>query len=244
MVKKIYKASKLACDGGGEIAEIRRVIKTLSILIEFQYEKVDRKCKPTIQELTNQWIVGECYKRAKEEREKIQDKNNMMNMKFEGRFTIKKDNIIKTGAVKQAIREIDAQRCEKAYAKSRLRNNYDIFDIKARNAFTKTRVTTAMIKCAHGINPYGIRMDMINKKEYGNECPRCSEDETWEHVIKCRKTINIRKEFIKTLVKEMSEKCPTDIDQDEILSLIEDILKYLESDDSDEYETNQGIIGI
>ena len=42
----------------------------------------------------------------------------------------------------------------------------------------------------------------------------------------------------------MSEKCPTDIDQDEILSLIEDILKYLESDDSDEYETNQGIIGI
>ena len=102
----------------------------------------------------------------------------MTNMKFEGRFIIKKDNIIKTGAVKQAIQEIDIQRYEKAYAKSRLRNNYDIFDIKARNAFTKTRVTTAMIKCAHGINPYGIRMDMINKKEYGNECPRCSEDET------------------------------------------------------------------
>ena len=85
---------------------------------------------------------------------------------------------------------------------------------------------------------------MINKKEYGNECPRCSEDETWEHVIKCRKTINIRKEFIKTLIKEMLQKFSTDIDQDEILSLIEDILKYLESDDSDEYETNQGIIGI
>ena len=69
-----------------------------------------------------------------------------------------------------------------------------------------------MIKCAHRINPYGLRMDMINKKEYGNECPRYSEDETWEHVIKCRKTIHIHKEFIKTLVKEMSEKCPTDID--------------------------------
>ena len=73
----------------------------------------------------------------------------MTNMKFKGRFIIKKDNIIKTGAVKQAIREIDAQRCEKAYAKSRLRNNYDIFDIKVRNTFIKTRVTTAIIKCAH-----------------------------------------------------------------------------------------------
>ena len=33
-------------------------------------------------------------------------------------------------------------------------------------------------------------------------------------------------------------------DEDEILSFVEDVLRYLEDDSDDEHETNEGIIGM
>ena len=101
-----------------------------------------------------------------------------------------------------------------------------------------------MIKYTYGVNPYGVRMSMINNNECGHECPRCNEVETWEHVIKCRKTIPIRREFIKTLLKELTAKCLSTIELDEVLSFMEDILRYLEEDESKEYETNQELLRI
>jgi len=71
---------------------------------------------------------------------------------------------------------------------------------------------TVMIKCADGLNPYSIRMSMINNNECGNECPRCSKIEIWEYIIKCRKTIPLRREFIKILLKELNSSCPNNIE--------------------------------
>ena len=67
-----------------------------------------------------------------------------------------KGNLIKSGAIKEEIREIDAEEAEIEYAKSKLKNKFDFFDVEARNSFLKAKVTTLMIKCAHGINPYGV----------------------------------------------------------------------------------------
>ena len=58
--------------------------------------------------------------------------------------------------------------------------------------FAKSKVITAAIKCAHGINPRGIRMSMINKNKSGYEYLRCSEDKTWEYDIKCNKNYLFR----------------------------------------------------
>jgi len=71
------------------------------------------------------------------------------------------------------------------YGKRKLKENYDFYDINVRNSFVKSKVTTLMIKCAYGVNPYGVQNNMINKKVCGNKCIRCSEVETWEHVVKC-----------------------------------------------------------
>ena len=112
---------------------------------------------------------------------------------------------------------------------------FGLFDIKVYNAFVKLKVTASMIKCAHGINPYEVKMSMINKNQCRFECPRCSEVETREHVIKYKK--------IMTPLKELTSKCPSNTNHEEILSFVKDILRCFENDDGNECETNQGLIG-
>ena len=85
---------------------------------------------------------------------------------------------------------------------------------------------------------------MISKKTIGNECLRCSGVEIWDHVIKCKETILLRREFVKKMLKELYNNQLQNIDEEEILSFVEDILRYLEDDSDDEYEINQGILGM
>ena len=61
---------------------------------------------------------------------------------------------------------------------------------------------------------------------------------TWYHVIKCEATIQIRKTFVKELKSKLQKAKTHNIDSEEILSFIEDILRYFDDDDSEEFETN------
>ena len=68
--------------------------------------------------------------------------------------------------------------------------------------------------------------------------------ETWEHVIKCRETTSLRKDFVTNLLKEMIENQGREVGINEIFEMIEDILRYLENEEDKEYERNQALIGI
>ena len=57
-------------------------------------------------------------------------------------------------------------------------------------------------------------------------------------------TLDMRKKFVKDLIRELYKGWPDNVDSEEILLLIDDILRYLDDDDDDNYETNQGVIGI
>ena len=74
-------------------------------------------------------------------------------------------------------------------------------------------------------------------------CPRCQEVETWDHVIKCKETTKLRKEFMQKTLLELlkNREC---VDVNEIMSFCEDILVYLENDQEVEYETNQQYVGM
>lgn len=76
-----------------------------------------------------------------------------------------------------------------------------------------------------------------------DHCPRCQEVETWDHVIKCKETIILRKEFMKKLLLELLKNREF-VDVNEIMSFCEDILVHLENDQEVEYETNQQCIGM
>ena len=95
----------------------------------------------------------------------------------------------------------------------------------------------------NGYNHYGLRDAMINKNMVDSCCPRCNEVETWDHVVKCAETMNLRREFIEKLLLEMLKNKGT-IDANEIMSFCEDILVYLENDQEAEYETNQQHVGM
>ena len=72
----------------------------------------------------------------------------------------------------------------------------------------------------------------------GIECSRYSKVETQEHIVKFRETKYFRKEYVKELMKKMIKEEPKNINVKEIFEMIEDILRYLENNESNNYETN------
>ena len=96
-----------------------------------------------------------------------------------------------------------------------------------------------MIKCAHRFNHYGLREAMINNNMVETAYPRCKKIETQDHIIKCKEIIAIRKEFIKELVVELVKNKPDDVYVEQIILFIEDILRYLENEEEEEYEMNR-----
>jgi len=103
---------------------------------------------------------------------------------------------------------------------------------------------SSMISCAHGFNHYGVRDVLINNNMKSNECPRCSKIEMWDHVIKCVKTKEIRRNYIIQMTIALLKNKEEYISHNVIFNMIEDIMVYLENGDPDEYETTQHYIGM
>ena len=106
-------------------------------------------------------------------------------------------------SIKEVIRIIDVREEEKKYVNKKFRYKADFIDIEARNSFQMSKVTISMIKYANGYNYYELRDVMINNYMVEAYYLKCNLVETWDHVIKCREAISLRKEFIKGLVVEL-----------------------------------------
>ena len=85
---------------------------------------------------------------------------------------------------------------------------------------------------------------MMNKNNIRSECPWRSCAETWDHVIKYKATMKIRKTFVNELKSELQKAKLHNVDSEEILSFAKYILRYFDDDDSEEFETNQELIRI
>ena len=75
--------------------------------------------------------------------------------------------------------------------------------MKARKHLKKIPLSASALKCYYGCNHYGKRDKIINAGTTNSECPRCSEVETWEHVVQCRKTVSMRAEFTLALHEDL-----------------------------------------
>ena len=132
------------------------------------------------------------------------------------------------------IRIVDTVNKERQYAVSKC-NNVDLLDIKARKYFSQT-LSVVKMKCIYGRNPQRELDNKINKKMKSEEYPQCSEIEDWEHVVTCRKTINLRNEFYQKLVQALILEADRLVSFDNIEAMINDIKNYLNN--NDEYEMN------
>ena len=61
--------------------------------------------------------------------------------------------------------------------------------------------------------------------------------------MKCNETIELRRGFIEKLLLELLRN-RRDVNINEIMSFCEDILRYLENEEDEEYETNQYFVGM
>ena len=116
-------------------------------------------------------------------------------------------------------------------SKNKYGHRKEFIDIEARNAFKMGKVATLMIKYSHRFNHYGLRETMINNNIVEAICPRCEKVETQDYVIKYEETISLRKEFIKDLVVELVKNKPDDVHVEQIMSFIEDILRYAKNEE-------------
>ena len=62
--------------------------------------------------------------------------------------------------------------------------------------------------------------------------------------MKCQETIELRKKLIELLLTELLKQKPVEVNVNEIMAFCEDILRYLEEETEEEYETNQQFVGM
>ena len=119
-----------------------------------------------------------------------------------------------------------------------------------KHRFMKTKVLQNILElcnsCTHRHSHYGLRDTLINNNVVEERYLRCNNVETWDHVVKCPHTIEIRKEFIKTLPGKLLQKKPDNADANLMMACCKDVLRHLEEDieDEDECETTQHCIGM
>ena len=243
VTKTIVKASTYTQDAGAEIAQIRRLVKEMKFQIEFKLVKIKKGTHSCYSVNPGDCMMKICDKKAQAMRRKCYRYEPDTNIQHVGLYSLNINGEISTNSIKEAIRKRDAEMIFKDYTEDKFGHNIDIVDIEARNSFKHNEITPSVIKCAHGHNHYGLRDALINGKIVGMECPRCGIDETWDHVIRCRKIRHKQIKFVKDIEKDVIAVNEGKIDEEVIVDMIEDIAGYLYGCEEDEYATTQQYIG-
>ena len=118
--------------------------------------------------------------------------------------TLIHDRCIIDKSIKMLIREIDVKICEKSYAESKIPEYSEWLDLEAHNVFHKG-VDSGILKCITGFNHYRCRDDSINYGIVGNKCPRCGQEESWQHVILCEGIADIKLKYVNNLRDKLSK---------------------------------------
>ena len=76
---------------------------------------------------------------------------------------------------------------------------------------------------------------MINSNIIEVNCSECNRIESQDHVTKFQSAVRIRREFVKDLVIKLVKKKPRDASIEVIMSFMENILRYLDNKEEDDY---------
>jgi hypothetical protein len=237
----IKKTNVYAQESGSEIARIKDILK--NIKFEVKLKLITKKDETPSQNRELRKLLEECDKKAGEARINVERNELSTNIKYYGNYALMNEGIFVSRDIKEIMRISDSRIHENRHGKQKLGYKYTFVDTEARNVFKAKEVTPSMVKCSHGFNHYGLRDSLINNNMTEEHCPRCNRLETWDHVIRCSTTIEMRKEFIKNLLMALLKE-RENVPVNEIMAMGEDILCYLEEGPEDEYETNQHYIGM
>ena len=141
-------------------------------------------------------LIKMCDEEAKQARKRALCQSTSNNIRHFNKHALMKGNQLASMPIKELIRTIDAEEEENECVASKFKELKHLVDVKARRHLTKIPMTASALKCYYGCNQYGVREKLIKAGTTNSECPRCSDEETWEHVVQCRKTVIMRVEFI------------------------------------------------
>lgn len=242
ILSEIVKPSTHTQDAGAEIAQMKKLLKKIRFEVEFNLVKGHKAPSGPFQMKPLEHLIRMCDEKARVTREKCSDMGRETNIKYVGFWSMEIKGILSTNSVKEAIRIVDAEKSLEDYVKVKYKYHHDFIDLEARRTFNSKEVTPSIIKCAHGFNHYGVRDALINKGLTEEECPRCNQVETWDHVIKCGKVRSLQREFVKETTEELLKQKNEKVEEETILEMMEDICKFFEGEE-DEYETTQQYVG-
>ena len=66
--------------------------------------------------------------------------------------------------------------------------------------------TSSAMKCYHGLNLYRELDSVRNNSSKAKEYLRCSSIETWEYMVQCQTTAQMRLKFIIEICKELKSE--------------------------------------
>ena len=146
-------------------------------------------------------------------------------------------------AINTIIQEIDTKEREKEYLASKIPEYYDWIDMEAKNTFHEG-VGAGTLKCITGFNQYGTRDSQINKGLVCDKCPRCSLQETWEHVILCDGITSLKEKYLDNLKKDIRKMNNIEHLNEPIERILKELEQYLNNNENYEGMTMQSIIGM
>ena len=91
---------------------------------------------------------------------------------------------------------VDVEEEENNYIKKHFNDRAKLVYKKARLNIKNIKLISSAIKWCYGCNNYGERDKTMNAGVSSDECSRCNEIGTWEHLVHCRNKVSIRVEFI------------------------------------------------
>jgi len=146
--------------------------------------------------------------------------------------------------ISEVIKKIDSMKNLEEYLQNKYGEKWLIIDIEAREGFSNS--TTSKIKCAAGLNMYGERIKLIDKKNRHAVCPTCNEIETWEHVMLCEKQKEKRAEWVQKLKTQfdviLKKRKATAYEINIVREMENDIVKYFNKEEN--FWTNQQVLGM
>ena len=76
------------------------------------------------------------------------------------------------------------------------------------------------------------------------ECSRCSEMESWKHVVQCSESKHLHTKFVVDLYEDLKKEQIKGIENQDLRAIIKDIWTFIRNERNPEYETNQGDFGV
>ena len=133
--------------------------------------------------------MRECDLKARKTRMDVDNFDRTTNIKFHGNYAMMHNDVIMSRNIQDAVRIIDGKKAEQQHKKRKLGHNYEFVDQDTRNVFKLKDVTLSMLKYSYRFNHYGLRDSMFNDNMVEAYCPRCKSIETWDHAVRCPRTL-------------------------------------------------------